>query len=68
MSETLNILAQLGMLIFVLATMLGTGLSLTVPQILAPLRDWVLILKALLVNFIFVPLVAYLLVIVFDLD
>ncbi len=39
--------------------MLGTGLSLTVAQILQPLKNARLVILALLANFVLVPLLAY---------
>jgi BASS family bile acid:Na+ symporter len=46
------------MLTFVLSSMLSMGLSLTVAQILAPLRNYRLIVLALLANFVLMPLAA----------
>jgi predicted Na+-dependent transporter len=61
MTEALSLLFNLSVLIFVLASMFGMGLSLTIKQILAPLRNTSLVLKALAANFILVPLLAFLL-------
>jgi len=47
------------MLVFVVSSMLAVGLSLTVRQILDPLRNVKLVSLALLVNFFLVPLSAY---------
>lgn len=47
------------MLAFVLSSMLSMGLSLTVAQILAPLRNYKLIVIALLANFVLMPLAAF---------
>ncbi len=52
-------LANLSVLIFVITNMLAMGLSLTVAQILQPFRNLQLVGKALLANFVLVPLVAY---------
>jgi len=57
-SEFLLSVARLAMLVFLLATMLGVGLSLTLSQIIAPLRNMRLITAALLANFVVVPLIA----------
>ena len=46
-------------LLFVVTTMLAMGLSLTVPQILAPLRHVRLVVLALVANFVLVPLLAF---------
>ena len=61
MSETLSLLFNLLVLIFVLASMFGLGLSLTFRQVLAPMRNVSLVLKALAANFILAPLLAFLL-------
>lgn len=50
---------SLGGLTFVVASMLGTGLSLTVAQIIQPLKDLRLVILALLANFVLVPLLAF---------
>ena len=47
------------MLAFVLSSMLSMGLSLTVAQIVAPLRNYKLIVLALLANFVLMPLAAF---------
>lgn len=59
MQEVIYLLVNLFVLAFVLASMFGTGLSLTVPQILEPLNDWKLVLLALAANFVVVPALAY---------
>lgn len=46
---------------FVVVTMLRTGLSLTIPQIIEPLRNIRLVGLSLVTNFVLVPLFAYLL-------
>jgi len=61
-------LANLSVLIFVITSMLAMGLSLTVAQILQPLRNLRLVGKTLLANFVLVPLVAYVLVTLIPLD
>jgi BASS family bile acid:Na+ symporter len=48
--------------------MLSMGLSLTVKQILEPLRNTRLVILALVANFILVPLLAYLVLLVIPLD
>ncbi len=59
MQEFIMLLINLFVLVFVLTSMFGTGLSLTVPQILEPLKDWKLVLLALVANFVIVPALAY---------
>ena len=58
MQEFAIILINLLILIFVLTSMFGTGLGLTISQILDPLRDLRAVVLALLANFILVPALA----------
>ena len=48
-------IGTLGVLVFVITSMLGMGFSLTIPQIVAPLRNTRLVLMSLAANFIIVP-------------
>ncbi|NEQ43956.1 MAG: bile acid:sodium symporter family protein [Leptolyngbya sp. SIOISBB] len=68
MAQTISVLANLATLIFVISSMLALGLSLTVQQIIQPLKNVNLVARALTVNFVLVPLVAYLLKTVIPLD
>jgi BASS family bile acid:Na+ symporter len=61
-------IAALAGLTFVVASMLGTGLSLTVAQILQPLKNARLVILALLANFVLVPLLAFVITKVLPLD
>ena len=56
--EALNAILQVSLLVFVVSSMLAMGLSLTVSQIVAPLRNARLVVVALVLNFIAVPLIA----------
>jgi BASS family bile acid:Na+ symporter len=56
--ETLSKVIPVTMLVFVVASMLAVGLSLTVGQILVPLRNRKVVALALLVNFVLMPLAA----------
>lgn len=47
------------LLLFVVSSMLAVGLSLTISQILAPLRNAKLVSLALLVNFVLMPIAAF---------
>jgi len=58
MDDILTTLASLSVLIFVIGSMTSMGLSLKLPQIIAPLKDVKLVVLALVANFILVPLVA----------
>ena len=59
MTETLNTIAQLSGLVFVVGSMLAMGLSLTVAQIIQQLKNGRLVGLALLANFVVVPALAY---------
>ncbi len=60
MNEILTVIMNLSTLVFVVTGMLAMGLSLTVAQIVAPLRNARLVILALLANFVLVPFLAYL--------
>jgi len=59
MAVILESLATLSVLVFVVTSMLAMGLNLSVHQILDPLRNLRLVGKALVANFVLVPLFAY---------
>ncbi|NEU79407.1 bile acid:sodium symporter [Nostoc sp. UIC 10630] len=61
MNEIIPILDKLAFLSFVVATMFGTGLKLTLQQIWEPLRNIRLVILSLVANFLIVPLFIYLL-------
>lgn len=58
MAHVLAALSNGAVLLFVVTTMLAMGLSLTLSQILAPLRNVRLVVVALVANFVLVPLLA----------
>jgi BASS family bile acid:Na+ symporter len=62
------VIVQLSALVFVVSSMLAMGLSLTVPAIIAPLKNLRLVILALVINFIAVPFVAWAIQAVMDLD
>jgi BASS family bile acid:Na+ symporter len=64
MAVILESLATLSVLVFVVTSMLAMGLSLTVGQILEPLRNGRLVAKALVANFVLVPVLAYVILLV----
>ena len=68
MTDILETLAQLSVLVFVVSSMLSMGLSLTTKQIIDPLKDTRLVILALLANFVVVPIAAYLITVVLPLD
>lgn len=67
-TELLSVLFNAFLLVFVLTSMFGMGLSLTLKQALAPMKKTTLMLKALIANFILAPLLAIILVRVMGLD
>lgn len=68
MSDILEVIMQLSVLAFVITSMLAMGLSLTVSQIMEPLRNARLVILALLANFVLVPILALLVLQVIKLD
>lgn len=62
MKETVETLAKLSVLVFVVSGMFSMGLGLTMSQILGSLRDGRLVAKALVANFVLAPAIAYLVV------
>jgi BASS family bile acid:Na+ symporter len=66
--DVLSTLVSVAGLVFVVASMLAMGLSLTVSQIVAPLRNTRLVVLALIINFAFVPFVAWAIQAVMGLD
>jgi BASS family bile acid:Na+ symporter len=61
-------LAQISGLLFIISSMLAMGLSLTMGQILDPLKNVRLVLLALVANFVLVPLLAYAITLVIPLE
>jgi predicted Na+-dependent transporter len=68
MSEILAVIMNLSVLVFVITSMLAMGLNLTVKQIVAPLRNARLVILALIANFVLVPILAYLILMVIPLE
>jgi predicted Na+-dependent transporter len=68
MTDILETLAQLSVLVFVIGSMVSMGLTLTLPQITAPLKNARLVILALVANFILVPALAYGITLLFSLD
>ena len=58
MTETLTTVTRLLVLLFLVSSMSGIGLGLTLSQIIAPLRNVKPIVLAVIMNFIIVPLLA----------
>lgn len=57
-SDVLLTITQVGLLVFIVASMASMGLSLTINQMVEPLRDVRMVLLLLAVNFVAVPIVA----------
>lgn len=57
--DVLATLASLAVLIFVVCSMLAMGLSLTMAEILTPLKNTSLVIKALIANFVLVPILGF---------
>ena len=55
-------IGSLGVLIFIITSMLGMGFSLTIPQIMAPLKNRRLVVMSLVANFVLVPILALVIV------
>jgi len=67
MTEILETLFALSLLVFVLGSMGAMGLSLKLKQVIEPLKDIKLVMLALLGNFVLVPIVAYLIILILPL-
>lgn len=67
-NQFLTVLAQLAGLLFIVTSMLAMGLSLTMPQIVAPLKNVRVVVLALLANFVLVPLLAYAITLILPLE
>jgi BASS family bile acid:Na+ symporter len=68
MTEVLETLAMLSVLVFVIGSMMSMGLSLTMTQIIEPLKNARLVILALVANFVLVPIVAYAITLVLPLN
>lgn len=58
--EILSVLNSLFTVIFVVTSMLAMGFGLSLGQIIEPLKDWKIVVFALVANFVVVPAAAYL--------
>ena len=59
---------SISMIVFVLSSMLGMGLGLRVSEIVAPLRNWRLVMLSLVANFVVMPFAALALARILRLD
>ncbi len=66
--EVLGAILQVSLLVFVVSSMLAIGFSLTMPEIIEPLKDLRLVLIALAINFVAVPVIAVAIDAVLSLD
>jgi predicted Na+-dependent transporter len=67
-NELFQALAGLSGLLFVITSMLAMGMSLTIAQILQPLKNVRLVILALLANFVLAPLLAYLIILLIPME
>lgn len=68
LQDLVTVTAQIVGLLFIVTSMLGMGMSLTVQQILAPLKNVRLVVLALLANFVLVPLLALIITRIIPMD
>ena len=68
LNDFLSTIAGISGLLFVVTSMLAMGMSLTIAQILQPLKNARLVILALLANFVLVPLLAYAITLVIPLE
>jgi predicted Na+-dependent transporter len=68
LADFFEAISKIAGLLFVVSSMLAMGLSLTVPMILQPLKNVKLVVLALLANFVLVPLLAYLIILIVPLE
>ncbi|BAO45083.1 bile acid:sodium symporter family protein [Thiolapillus brandeum] len=68
LAQTLTLVARISILVFVVGSMFALGLSLTMPQIVQPLKDRRRVALALLANFVLVPAIAYGILLVIPMD
>jgi len=66
--ELLTTIFALALAVFVIGSMMAMGLSLTMRMIIEPLRNVKLVVLALLGNFVLVPILAYLIILILPLD
>lgn len=55
-------IGSFGVLIFIITSMLGMDFSLTIPQILSPLKNRRLVIMSLVANFVLVPILSLVIV------
>jgi predicted Na+-dependent transporter len=68
LAEFFEAIAKIAGLLFVVTSMLAMGLSLTMGQIIQPLKNVRLVILALLANFVLVPALAYLILLLIPLE
>jgi BASS family bile acid:Na+ symporter len=68
MVNLLHIIQKLSAFGFIVSSMLGMGLCLSLSAILRPLRDMRFVLRALILNFVFAPALAWLLIVIIPLQ
>jgi len=59
MTEILQIVFKVSLLVFIVSSMMSMGLGLTIRQIAEPLKNVKLVVLSLIINFLLVPLLVY---------
>jgi BASS family bile acid:Na+ symporter len=68
LNDFFSAIAGISGLLFVVTSMLAMGMSLSIAQILQPLKNTRLVILALLANFVLVPLLAYVITLIIPLE
>lgn len=63
-TQIIQIIANIGIITFVVAGMAALGLELTLKKVIEPLSDLFLLIKVVVANFLLVPALAYLIVVI----
>ena len=63
-TQIIQIIANIGIIAFVVAGMAALGLELTLKKVIEPLSDLFLLIKVVVANFLLVPALAYLIVVI----
>ena len=68
MLETLHIILDLSIVVFIAGVLFASGLEVTLEQVVTPLKDRALVSRALLANVVLAPLIVYVGSVVFPLE
>jgi predicted Na+-dependent transporter len=67
-TQIIPIIANIGIITFVVAGMAALGLELTLKKIIEPLSDLFLLIKVIVANFLLIPALAYLILFIVPID